>query len=358
MAERGIDLALFDEMEALFWLSGYANSENRWRACLVPAKGEPFFVIRALDAAALRDRTWLTDITTFRDWDDPVTAVADAIAAHGFAEATIGIDHYSYGMPLERYARLTAALPRARFADIGRAAWELRLIKSPAEIALLRRAAAIADEAITAAAPTCRPGASQRDAMTAAMNCYLANGADPGPAGPITAGQGWDFLHRHTSDAPLECGDIVHLELTPRVQGYSGRIMRCVVVGGASAAQHEAAARIRALQDAQIAAMRPGAPANQIDALLREPMLRDGLRPSFDNISGYTLGYYHPAGPHTSDFTRCFHPAADWCIEASMVFHMYASAQGISFSETVLVTAEGPERLTQTPRILFETNQP
>lgn len=355
MVERGIDLALFDEMEALFWLSGYANSENRWRACLVPANGEPFFVIRALDAAALRDRTWITDIVTFRDWDDPVSAVADAITAHGFARAAIGIDHYSYGMPLARYARLTASLPRARFIDIGRAAWELRLVKSPAEIELLRRAAAIADKAIAAAVPACRSGASQRDAMAAAMNCYLVNGADPGPAGPITAGQGWDFLHRHTSDAPLERGAIVHLELTPRINGYSGRIMRCVVVGGASPEQHDTAGRIRALQDEQIAAMRPGAAANEIDALLREPMLRDGLRPSFDNISGYTLGYYHPAGPHTSDFTCCFHPAADWRIEAGMVFHMYASAQGVSFSETVLVNADGPERLTQTPRVLFET---
>ena len=77
-------------MEAMFWLSGYANSENRWRACLVPAAGEPFFVIRALDAAPLRDRTWLSDIVTFHDWDDPIAALAEATVARGFAGATIG----------------------------------------------------------------------------------------------------------------------------------------------------------------------------------------------------------------------------------------------------------------------------
>jgi hypothetical protein len=38
-----------------------------------------------------------------------------------------------------------------------------------------------------------------------------------------------------------------------------------------------------------------------------------------------------------------------------MVFHMYASAQGLSLSDTILVTADGPLRLTQTPRTLFET---
>jgi Xaa-Pro aminopeptidase len=67
MVEQGIGLSLFDEMEALFWLSGYANSENRWRVSLVPASGEPFFVIRAPDAAALRDRSWLSNIVTFRN---------------------------------------------------------------------------------------------------------------------------------------------------------------------------------------------------------------------------------------------------------------------------------------------------
>jgi Xaa-Pro dipeptidase len=354
MAKRGVDLAVFDEMEALFWLSGYANSENRWRACVVPATGEPFFVIRALDAAALRDRTWLSDIVTYRDWDDPMTEIAQAVIARGYAGATIGTDHYSYGMPVARFARLQATLPQARFVDIGRAVWELRLIKSSAEIALLRRAAAIADKAIIAASAVCRPGALQRDVAAAAIACYLASGADPGPAEPITAGREWDFLHRHLSEEPLGAGDVVHLELTPRVEGYSARIMRCAVVGGASAEQHVTANRIRSLQDTQIAAMHPGARARDVDALLREPMLRDGLRPSFDNISGYTLGYYHPAGPHTSDFTRCFHPAADWQVEAGMVFHMYASARGLSLSETVLVTTDGPERLTRTPRILLE----
>jgi Xaa-Pro dipeptidase len=252
-------------------------------------------------------------------------------------------------------ARLQAALPRARFVDIGRAAWELRLLKAPAEILLLRRAAQVADKSMAATVAVCKPGRSQRDAAAAAIASYIANGADPGPAGPITAGRGWDFMHRQPSEEPLAKGDIVHLELAPRVEGYSARIMRCAAVGGASPEQRATAERIRALQDEQIAAMHPGAAAREVDAILREPMLREGLRESFDNISGYTLGYYHPAGPHTSDFTRSFHPVADWRLEAGMVFHMYASAKGLSLSETVLVTQEGPRRLTQTPRTLFET---
>ena len=48
-----------------------------------------------------------------------------------------------------------------------------------------------------------------------------------------------------------------------------------------------------------------------------------------------------------------FIPTADWVVEAGMVFHMYVSAMGLSFSETVLVTESGAERLTLAERVLF-----
>ena len=89
--------------------------------------------------------------------------------------------------------------------------------------------------------------------------------------------------------------------------------------------------------------------AEEVDAILRQGLLESGLRATFDNISGYTLGFYSSAGPRTSDFTRIFHPGAKWRLEPQMVFHMYASAQGASLSETVLVTEPGPERLTRCP---------
>jgi Xaa-Pro aminopeptidase len=137
------------------------------------------------------------------------------------------------------------------------------------------------------------------------------------------------------------------------VAGYSARLMRCAVVGGARPELECAFAALVELQDRQIAAMRPGALAGDVDAILRDGILSSRLRESFDNISGYTLGFYAAAGPRTSDFTRIFHPGAGWRIEPGMVLHMYASAAGASISETVHVQSDGPRRLTQTPRRLF-----
>jgi Xaa-Pro aminopeptidase len=349
----GVDIALFDEIEAMTWLSGYGNSENRWRCVGLPVEGEPFFLIRALDAGPCRQRSWIADVVSFRDWEDPMPVLAESLAARGLAGARVGLDFGSYCMPPARLARLRAALPAAQLVDIGSLVWELRLIKSAAEIALLRRAGAVADEALRATAAACVRGATQRLAAKVAMGAFLDLGADPGPPGPISAGRGWDFLHGHLEDAPLGPGDVVHIELTPRVGGYSARLMRCAVIGEPSRALQDAAERLVEIQDRQIAAMRPGAAAAEIDAILREPILRQGLRESYDNITGYTLGFYAAAGPRTSDFTRAFHPGADWTLEPDMVFHMYASAAGLSFSETVHVTPAGPARLTNIPRTLL-----
>ena len=353
MAAAGVEVALFDEIESLTWLAGYGNSENRWRCVGIPLDGEPFFLIRSLDATPCRQRTWIDDVAEYADWADPFPVLADLLTRRGLAGARVGLDFGSYGMPLGRFERLRGALPGCSFHDLGPVACELRLLKSPAELGLLERAAAVADAAMLRAIDACREGATQRDASRIAAAAYVELGADPGPAGPISAGKGWDFLHGHLGEEPLRRGDVVHIELTPRVYGYSARLMRCVSVGEPAAGTAAASARLVELQDRQIDAMRPGAQAARVDAILRDGLVRSGLRDRFDHISGYTLGLYAAAGPRTSDFTRIFHPEARWTLEPGMVFHMYASAAGVSISETVHVSADGPRRLSRLPRELF-----
>jgi len=353
LRQAGVALGLFDEIEAMAWLTGYGNSENRWRCVGIPVEAEPFWLIRALDAGPCRERSAVADISSYLDWEDPSAALAALLEKRGLAGARIGVEYASPSMTARRLEELRRALPRASFVDLGPLVSEARLIKSEAEIGLVRRASAVADEALARAAKACRPGGSQRDAALAATAAFIELGADPGAPGPITAGRGWDFLHGHMSEERLAAGDVVHVELTPRIMGYAARVMRCVTVGRPAAELERDAARLASLQDRQIGAMRPGALAREVDAILRDGVTAQKLREDFRNITGYTLGLYSHATTHTSDFTRIFHPKADWRLEPGMVFHMYVSAAGASFSETVLVTKDGPERLTRTPRTLL-----
>ena len=87
--------------------------------------------------------------------------------------------------------------------------------------------------------------------------------------------------------------------------------------------------------------------------MVREPVLRQGLRPSFENITGYTLGCFPAPTQVVSDLSHAFTPEADWIIAERMTLHMYVSAEGLAISESVVVRNAGVERLTRSERRLF-----
>lgn len=352
MAARGIDLLLVDGIEAMTWLSGFGIGDTMWRTAVVPLDGEPFLVVRALDTLPARERSWFGDIVGFTDWDDPVAFAVKEIERRGLLNGTIGLDYHSDSMSIGRFRHLRALLGREP-VDFGPTFWELRWVKSPAEIALFRKAAEIVDAGIVAAVGAIKVGGFQRDIIRAVADKYLELGGDPGPVGPLTSGADWDSLHGHEHTHPLAEGAIVHIELVPRVAQYSSRIMRSCVVGKPSKAQADAARILIEIQDSQLAAMKPGARARDIDALVRQPLIKSGLRPTYDNITGYTLGVFPDCTQRVSDFTHIFTPTAEWVLEPGMVQHMYASAAGLAISETVVVTETGIERLTKSPRKLF-----
>lgn len=353
MLAREIDLLIVDQSEFLIYLTGFSISENMYRACLVPLEGDPVMVLRAVDLGPFQDSSWLNKAIAFADWEDPVVVAAKAISELGYAAKNVGVDEESYNMPLKRFKQLQSLLPETSFVDFSGVLECLRARKSPPEIALIRQASKIADLGILAAVEDAAEGRSARDAAAVVHQVFMREGADTSRAGIITAGVGNNFLHGYLTGTPLKSGDILHLELLPLVQCYSARIMRSAVIGNVGERAH-VAEQLLEIQDRQFAAMKPGAIASDVDMIAREGMLASKLRPDYLNITGYSLGLYPIHTPRTSDFTRIFLPTSKWQLESGMVFHMYVSAAGLAFSETILVTDTGCERLTQAPRQVFE----
>jgi Xaa-Pro dipeptidase len=356
VAARRLDCVILDEPEMMAWLSGYTVSENLWRACVVPASGEPFLLVRKLDMPPAQQRSWMEDIVGFGDWDDPLVTLVDALRDRKVAHKQIGVEFQSNSFTVQRHNRLRALLPGSDVRDLERSAWSLRGCKSAEEIAHMRRAGTLLDSAFQATVREVGSGKSQREVAAAAASAYYKLGFDDGFVGPLNVGFGWDSLHGFLEERPLADGDIVHIELLPRLHFYTVRIMRSVIVGRATDHQRAAAETLISLQDQQIAALRPGALAADVDRIVREGVVAAGLRDTYDNITGYTLGVAPLVSQHTSDLYRCFTPRSDWMVEEGMVFHMYTSAAGLAMSDSVVVTRTGGERLTKTPRQIFETD--
>ena len=354
MAARDIDVLIIDQTEFLAYLTGFSISENMYRACLLPSNGQPVMILRAVDLGPFEDNSWLSHSVAFADWEDPVQVLADTIGGLGYAQGRVGLEEDSYCMPLARFRKLATKLPDVQFVDFSGVLAELRARKSDREIAVLRRAAGIGDLGIAAALQACGEGKSARDAAAAVYQVFMEEGADAARAGIITAGVGNAFLHGGLTKEPLAKGDVLHMELLPCIDGYSARLMRSAVIGEIAPRRSQLARHMIEIQDRQFEAIKPGASACDVDAIARKAVLAGGLRPDYPNITGYSLGCYPLSTPRTSDFSRVFLPTADWTLEEGMVFHMYVSADGVAISETVLVTETGHERLTRSPRQVFQ----
>lgn len=354
MEEKGADILIVDEKEHLVYLTGFGPSGTMYQACIVPITANPIMVLRRLDGPSFLESTWLDGHVMYGDSENPVDVVAATLTEHGWANSQIGFELDSNYLSVQRYQALTAALPHATTIDFSNVLRELRLLKSPQEIEYLQQAANIADEAMGRAVAAVGEGVSERAAAVSASSTFLELGSDSGHVGPIASGSRTDSLHGALRDHPLAKGEILHLELCPQVRGYSARLMRPTIVGEPTAERAETAKLLIEIQDEQLAAMRPGVAAHEVDRIARSGILNAGLRDTYDNSSGYTLGYYgSPYPPRTSDFTRIFVPTAEWRLEPGMVFHMYVAAKGMAFSETVLVTDDGHKRLTGIERRLF-----
>lgn len=355
MRQRGAEVMLVDDIEPLAYFTGYERSVSFYRAAVIPLNGDPFMVLRSLDITPFRECAWFSDAVGYQDTEDAVSVVAAELKRRGFGSAKIGADFGSHALSVSTFRKLQQLLPDAEFIDMTAVPWEARLIKSDLELEHIRRAAYIGDTTMNEICSLARAGVSSRDMSSHAAGRYVALGSSPGYVGPITYGKGWGFLHGFLSDRPMVSGDILHLELVPKFRGYSARLMRSVVIGNATADQKAAARELVRLQDEQFAAMRPGAVASDVDAILRTGLVAAGLRESYDNITGYTIGFYSQQPIRSSDFTRVFNPASKWKLESGMTFHMYTSAQGLAFSESVVVTPEGAKRFSKVERRLFES---
>lgn len=350
----GVGAYLCDHGEMLAWLTGYSVSETYYRACVIPRQGEPVWVLRRIDELPCRAATWLTQVQTYADHNDPFGEVAQAISQTGAHR--IGVDFQSYGFTVHTYNRLSQMLPGAEFIDLPRASDLLRAVKDEGEISKLRQAADIGQGALNAIVRNLCPGDTARMAAANAAAFYLCNGADDYWVGPVSIsrraeGQGHEmgFLHAPLQEEQLETGDVLHVELVPRVSNYSARFMRSIKLGDPSDEENQIMSVLVSLQNEQFRMMRPGIRANQVDAILRQGLKEAGLRRDFANISGYMTGLYTRT-PRSSDTALAFHPGANWVLEENQVFHIYATAAGLAISETVVVRPNGAELLTSAPR--------
>jgi Xaa-Pro dipeptidase len=353
MRQHDVDTLLAFHPSSVTWLTGFFSTAYMlFSVAIVPAEGDPLTICRDNEEFWLRRTGAFSDVEFWVDGEggNGAAIVRRALARLGAEGDRIGMESaFPYGIALAEGLR--RELPGATLVDLGAAVVaQLREVKSPAEIEYIRSASRAVEAGTAAGIAATHAGATERDVAAAISAALILGGSDVAGPGPMGSGERAKHLHAAFEDRRLERGDTVVLEVDGCVHYYYSRFFRTIKVAEATADERALADRVLELQDRAWAEIRPGASVATADRILRTGIEALTGRPYTNNSFGSIGLTLYPPAPALLAVA-----SSDWAFEAGQAFHSYAKVGTMFFSETLLVTEGGYERLTTFPRELVVT---
>lgn len=350
--------AFYDRPGALAYLTNHfppfptAVVSGRMRglghaALLLPQEGVPVLVA---DGPAVRRE--LLAVETVEVSSDLPRALVGVVKGRGLATTRIGLAGADI-LPLVLFQEMAAALPAVAWEPAEEIVNGLRQVKSPAEQALLRRAAAVAGAGLAAAIGALTPGASERDVCAAGTGAALLAGADfvrylRVHSGPWAA---WTSRWPQATDRIIGPGDLVTLDLIGARQGYQFDVLRTTVAGPASLEQRRLLEAGLEATTAAVEAARPGVPAERLVAIAHERIAAAGFGEYARPFAGHAIGLETVEEPYLlPGVTTPLLPGMALCVEPGI--HI-PGVGGVCVEQEILVTEGSPEVITHTPARLW-----
>jgi len=357
MREREFDVVILSGPENLYYLTGYSTpAYYSTQALIVPVEGDPLMFVYAPEIDNVRHGSWLDEFVAYGPTDEPMAKLAGALTSRGLCNGCVGIETLSWFLPIGHYRELARALGRELVPADGLVE-TCRAIKSTAEVGCIRRAAAIATASMKAVQAMLAADVSENEIAAAIYAHSLKLGGEyPGSPPYVSIGPRVCKPHASWSGLRAKPGDQVYVELSACVARYSAALMRTFVLGDRVEPELlELEAAILIGLDRIIGDMRPGMISSDVDALCRDAVADAGF--TYPHETGYSIGVCYPPGWNE---THVFNlkPGDQRQLEEMMVLHLVPHTilpdiGTIGLSETVLVTADGGEVLTDFPRQLM-----
>ena len=351
----GLDGLLCFRQESMHWLTGYDTFGYVFFQCLwLGADGRMALLTRAPDRLQAAQTSVIDDVRIWVDAPDasPATQLRDLLAERGCRGQRLGVEWEAYGLTARNGQRLAAALDGfCALADASELVSRLRVVKSPAELAHVRKAAALADGALGEAKRLAKPGAFEGDILAAMQGAIYRGGGDD-PANEQIIGSGPHALlgRYHSGRRHLDADDQLTLEFAGVWRHYHACLMRTLLVGRADPRlvdMHKAC--VDALHAAEDA-LRPGRAIGEAFAAHARVLDAAGHREHRLNACGYSLGTTF--APNWMDWPMLY-AGNPYVAEPGNVFFVHIivfdAARGLAMTlgRTSEVTAGGAVPLSQ-----------
>ena len=285
MAQNNIEAVIIEPGASLDYYTGvqWWRSE-RLTAAVIPAQGDPIVVTPFFERPSVAESLSVpAEIRTWNEDEEPLKLVADFLRSKRVTR--VGFEETNRFWIMDR---LKQQMPGAQVVSANPVVRAQRMIKTPAEIALMQAASDITVGAYRSIYPQIREGMTSADISRLYVAAVKALGGSADGA-LILLGEAAAYPHGSGKPQHVRKGEVVLLDAGCEVHGYQSDISRTFVYGGnASAEQRKVWDQMHRGQQIAMAAAKVGAPAGSVD---------DAVRSAYESW-GYGPGYKLPGTSH------------------------------------------------------------
>ena len=363
LAEHGFGALLIGVGPDLRYLTGFVGEPmERLTLLVIPRQGPVSFVVPRLEAQKARTTPLAAgghaEVVPFEETDDAPAMVARLLAASDSgarAGQPVGLsDPQPVGVSDRLWAmhvlQMQAALPGRRFKPAGLAMRDLRQVKDADEASLLGLAAAAADRTIDAIAGGRLVGRTEAEVAREIQRRLIDEGHDLADFAIVGSGPNGASPHHDASERVIAAGEPVVLDIGGSLAGYVSDTTRTVWVAGEVGIQPEAEFRrvfelVGEAQAQATAAVAPGVPCEQIDAIARRVIAAGGYDEYFTHRVGHGIGLEVHEDPYmVVGNATPLQPGMAFSVEPGIYL---PGRWGVRLENIVMCGAGGPEVLNR-----------
>ncbi len=359
MDEHGIEALIVTTPENICYLTGFDSVGHYYfNALVVPREGEPFMTPRLLEDSGVQALTWVETSRPYEDVQDPIEKLWQALEEFNLHDKRIGYEKECWFFTAAQQERLFAKCPRASFIDCGGIVEQSRLIKSEHEIDVMRKAARATEAGIQAGIEAVQAGVTENDVAAEVHYAMIKAGSEWPSISPfIASGPRGAIGHATWAGRTIQDDEFVFLEVAAAIKRYHAPMMRTVFVGEPDARLRKGEMVVLEAFDAATAAIKPGVPAGEIDAVARRIIAGSDFGAQQSSRTAYSVGIGLPPDWGEGQILS-MQPGETRPLQANMTFHLLPWVQirgkgSIGITETIRVTESGCELLTNLARKLF-----
>ncbi len=367
MQQKGIELLISQDTNNMNYLTGYDAWSFYYSQCVLVHVDldEPICFVRAQDAGGAYIKTYLKreNIIVYKEkyihtWPmHPYDALINFIKERKWEKSNIGVEMDSHYFTAFCYEKLKQGLPNANIKDSKRLVNWVRLIKSDAEINLMKVAAKISENAMKVAMDSINPGVRQCDAVAEIQRALFRGTPEIGGeyasiAVLLPTGKGTSASHLTATDEKFVKGEATVVELSGVTKRYHCPMARTVHLGKPEQKKIDAMKATNEALNEGISVAKPGNTADDVAQKFWGVLDKYNIKK--ESRTGYSIGIGYP--PDWGEHTLNIYKGDKTILKPNVCFHMIAVMQfgdwGVEASESVRITDKGSELFCNFPKDL------